>query len=104
MIGVEMVDEIQKIGAAAVAAVVGGFAVLFKLRRVATNDNKETTSDAATTDVIGMLREEVRRLSQQNSKLSNIVHALQLQMIDLHKENYSLRTDIARIKDARKTS
>lgn len=95
-----VLDQLDKIAAGAVAGA-GAVAVAWhKLRRSNAGDNRSTAGDDASTAVISMLRNEVQRLSDQNTRLADIVNKLQLQVFALHRENEGLRHDITRLQDA----
>lgn len=96
----KLVDEVQQFGTGFLGAAVAAILAWFKLRRVAAGDIKQTTADDAASDVIAMLREEVERLSNQNTKLAAIVNELQMQVVELRQENAELRADVKRITHA----
>ena len=73
--------------AAAAASVVLGYR---KIRRMASADKNAETSTDTHTNVMEMLRNEVARLSEQNTKLTIIVSSLQLEIIALRDENAAL--------------
>ena len=94
------VEEVQQFGAGLFGAAVAAVLAWFKLRRVTAGDSKATAADDAASDVITILRKEVQRLSEQNTKLAEIVNLLQMQVIELQKENSALSADVMRIKNA----
>lgn len=99
-----IIEEVQQLAPGVFAGGLAAALAWFRMRRVTARDNKGTTADDATAAVISMLRAEVQRLSDQNTKLAEIVNDLQMQVVALHTKNSELQEDIWRIKNVSQAS
>ena len=89
---------------AAVGAIITGLAAAFavgwqKIRRVNAYDKNEAESSNAHIGILDMLRDEINRLSVQNTKLTDIVNKLQIEVIELRQENAELQAAFLRAKN-----
>ena len=68
-----------------------------------TMSEKSVEAGAAIADanngIITLLRAEIDRLSAQNTRLAIMVNDLQMQVIEIRKENHELRDAVCRIQD-----
>ena len=87
-------QHLQDFGMWVVAPIAAAFAGYFKITRAAANDVKNKDADHAASDVINLLREELARLSEQNSRLAEAVNNLQTEVLELRAENVTLKLAI----------
>lgn len=82
--------------AAAVASAIAAGLVLGvqKAWKVWGDSRTDHSKSAAQVEVIDQLREELVRMSVQNTKLADCLNTLQLEVINLRGENAELRTTI----------
>lgn len=90
--------DVSSVTAWIVAAGGGILLGLVKLRSMLSSEKTSTAGSDASGGVIEMLRVEVNRLAEQNTRLATMVNDLQLQVIALRTENSELRTLI--LKDS----
>lgn len=88
---VPALEELKDHVAWVIAGISSAFLGYYKLRRVASADKKEFSSNDATSDVIGLLRKEVNRLAEQNISLARIVNELQTEVYKSRRENAELK-------------
>ena len=73
--------------------------VLSKLRATMSQDKNGAAIADANNGIITLLRAEIDRLSAQNTRLAIMVNDLQMQVIEIRKENHELRDAVCRIQD-----
>lgn len=86
-----ILTEISEIAGWVVSALFGIVLGASHTRKRLKSDSKEVARDEAHTDVIQLLREEVRRLAEQNKRLTEVVDELQKDVQDLRNENIRLQ-------------
>lgn len=93
----------SKIGQAAAAGAAALVGLAFGLQKVL----KSWKETGAETSVVDMMRKELTRLSEQNTKLAVETNKLQLQMIELNKvllgvtnENIRLREEVKTLRES----
>ena len=89
-------SPIAQAAAAGAAALVG---LAFGLQKVL----KSWKETGAETSVVEMMRKELTRLSEQNTKLADETNKLQLQMIELNKVLMQVTTENVRLREEVKT-
>lgn len=79
-------------------------AAVLGLRRILTGwatGKSEASKAMAEVDIVEQLRSEVARLADQNDKLAKTVNELQLQLIEVRRENADLKALIDRLTNSR---
>jgi hypothetical protein len=93
MLNPETITQLYtEMGTLAAGALGGLWIAYYRLKKIIASDQRSTQNDAAQINVVGLLREEINRLSEQNVKLARIVNTLQLEVITLRNENSELRS------------
>lgn len=98
-VAVELSDAGQSVLGWIVAAAASLVLGYRKIRRLSSADKNAETSTDTQTSIMEMLRNEVARLSEQNTKLTIIVSSLQLEIIALRDENAALLRTIRGTRD-----
>jgi len=70
-----------------------------RLRRMWSADGVATAQHEAQTDVVQLMRDELARMAEQNSKLAAFVNNLQLRVAELNDQNSVLQRTVASLRE-----
>jgi FtsZ-binding cell division protein ZapB len=93
-----MIEQVADYTVATVGGAGGLVALAFYLRKIFKGMGLEDSRTDAEKGVIHTLRDEVTRLAEINTQMSNALTSLQMEIIKLRNENIALMGEIAALK------